>query len=154
MAQNAKFGARVSSLTGRFLSSVPNVLSTLGIYVVLSWLTYFVLTGVYGFDQGKAFRITYAVAGAGDPFALPDVQQHYWLWRWLLVFRVLAWLLIPVLVATAVDAAYRVFETNKKRSEARVRRQMRKIGREQLNLTGSALDEFVNEQYEQFVAEA
>jgi hypothetical protein len=98
---------------GRFLSNFTYVLLTLFVHIGLTILTYILLSYALPAEKSAGF-IAYEIATGGDPYNfVGDIQSHYWTWRWILLFHVISWLIVPVIAATAVDAAFRIYEQRK-----------------------------------------
>jgi hypothetical protein len=135
---------------GRFLSNLRYLGWTLGVYGGLSLGTYAWLAIQFGTVKGKAITIAYDVATGGNPLAYTgEVKPSFpGLWIWISVFHVLAWVAIPVLVATTVDATYRLYEQARIRAERRLRRRIRNHGRKKYGLSGIELDDFVDKTIE------
>jgi hypothetical protein len=95
---------------GHFLSNFTYVLITLLSHIGLTISTYVLLS--YELPSEKSARfIAYEIATGGDPYNfVGDMQSHYWTWRWILLFHIISWLMVPVIAATAVDAAFRIYE--------------------------------------------
>ena len=101
---------KVGSAVGRFLSSFGYVLTTLIVYLVMCFATYLVLRIGLGLGNGASF-IAFEIATGGDPYNFKEIAaSRPVLWMWMLALHVLSWLIVPVLAATAVDAAYRRWE--------------------------------------------
>jgi len=142
---------RAGSKTGAFLSHFPSVLITLLVYLSLSVVTWGALCWKFYPDWKKSLVIAYTIATAGDPLPFrSDFRSSLLLFSWLLFFRIIAWLLVPVLVATAIDASYRSWETRRREAEARILRHLRKYAKEELRLTGSELDQFIKDAFIDF----
>ena len=106
----SKFLDRVGLRVGKFLTNLTYLVVTLLVHAMLSVLTYFWLSFTLS-NPGSARFIAYEISTGGDPFNFSaDLAKHVWLWRWILLFHVLSWLVVPVLAATAVDATYRLLE--------------------------------------------
>lgn len=148
--QDSSVTENLGNWAGRFLSNFSYVLVTLLIYIILSLGTYIWLSVDMGSFTGKSANIAYKVATGSDPLEyVEDLNKYSFLWAWILVFHVISWLVVPVLTATAVDAAYRVFEARRTRAEKDLRRRLRAIGRER-GLSGLDLDNFVEETLDTF----
>lgn len=146
---------RAGRWTGQFLADFSYLLSTLLVYVILVVGTYLVLLWKLWPDQEKALFIAYEAATGADPFNFAsDLKRFFWLWVWIMVFHVISWLAVPVLAATAVDAACRIFEEKRSRGERSLRRRIRLMGEEHLGLSGKKLDEFEDQEYEKMKEEA
>lgn len=119
----------VGDFAGHFLANFTAVLVTLLVYTLAAIVTYFIVLQTVNPEVSEAFRITYAVATGGDPYDFANqLSPHPWLWNWILIFHVISWLIVPVLAATAVDAAYRVVERRRHQAELALRRRLRRIG--------------------------
>ena len=140
MSRSSKIA--IGDAVGRFLSNFSYVLGTLGLYLFLSAVTFIWLA--IDVDRYRAATITYDVATGGNPLEyIGELQRPYpVLWGWIVFFHILAWLVVPVLAATAVDAAYRKWDERKEEAERRLRKIFRIVGRDQLKLSGSQLEEF------------
>jgi len=103
---------RLGMAFGRFFENFTAVLLALLLYLVLTVLTYFALAWSLP-DKGTAAFITYEVATGGDPKDFRGDVKQFPLWLWILAMHVASWLIVPVLAATAVDAAYRVLESRR-----------------------------------------
>lgn len=118
---------KAGSVTGRFLSSFSYVLTTLFVYFVACFITYLALRIGFGPDQGAAF-IAYEMATGGDPYNFKELAPaHPVLWVWMLVLHLLSWLIVPVLAATAVDAAYRKWEERRQELDLELRDEIGKL---------------------------
>jgi hypothetical protein len=146
---SSKVAKRTGVAIGRFLSNFSYVLSTLLLHVLLSGITYLVLKIVLGSGKREAF-IAYEIATGGDPFNFSDIfSPHPILWAWILMFHVISWLIVPVLAATAVDAAYRVWEEKRLEVDKRLQEQMRAVVERQIGVTGDAAIQIVLDQLEE-----
>ena len=117
----------VGERLGRYLSNFASVIVTLVIYVVLSLVTYVLLVQELPTEKRPGF-IAYEIATGGDPINFEaDIQTHYWTWRWILLFHVVSWLIVPVLAATAVDAAFKTYEERRKRVSDQLSDRMEQI---------------------------
>lgn len=122
-----KLTDRAGSKAGGFLSSFGYVILTLCFYVLLCFITYLVLRANLGSDGGAAF-ISFEIATGGDPFNFKDLAfSHPILWIWILVLHVASWLMVPVLAATAVDAAHRKWEERRLALDVELRAEMGRI---------------------------
>lgn len=116
---------------GHFLSNFTYVAITLGVYIFLSIVTFIVLFWVFSPEYGKGFLIAYGVTTGGDPLGFADeLDGHKLVWAWLLILHLLSWLVVPVLAATAVDAAYRVVEQRRTRATKELNNQIGEVGKE------------------------
>ncbi|MEK6322987.1 MAG: hypothetical protein AABN33_15040 [Acidobacteriota bacterium] len=122
---------RLGMTFGRFFESFTALLLALFFYLVLTFSTYVVLAWNLP-DNGRAAFITYEVATGSDPKDFRDDVKQFPLWLWILAMHVVSWLIVPVLAATAVDAAYRVWEGRK----AELERSERKKYGELLDIAG------------------
>jgi len=85
-------------------------------------------------EEGPSF-IAYAIATGGDPFNFSELAQpHPLLWVWILIVHVLSWLIVPVLAATAIDAAYRKWEERREELEVELQSEMCGVIERQLGL--------------------
>ncbi|HVF57451.1 MAG TPA: hypothetical protein VM934_14955 [Pyrinomonadaceae bacterium] len=136
---------RLAHPVGRFFSNLGWLVKTLAIYLCLTFATFLALLVKFWPNCQKPGFIAYEIATGGDPFNFQsDFSREDWpLWTWLLILHVLAWLIVPILIGTAADAAYRVFEDRRSRAERKLRRIIRKKAAEKLKLTGDALEEFI-----------
>ena len=132
---------------GRRFSNFAFVVNLVLGYTGLSLLTWAVVTCLSG-DPTKAAQAAYTVATGGDPYPFtgdvnPSAGGFRWLvWQWLRLLHIFSWLLVPVLIASTIDAAYKVNERKRRLAEGRSRRRLRKLG-ERAGLSGEALEEFV-----------
>ena len=123
---------RLGVKTGRLLSKFSFVLATLGGYVALSLMMYLWLAIDLSQWRGNAAVIAYDVALGGSPLPYAAVVSPFpFLWKALEIFHAFAWLIIPVLAATMVDAAYRMFEEDRRRKERALRRSIRRWAKNQ-----------------------
>lgn len=135
---------------GRFLSTFSFVACTLGGYIVLSLLIYLWLVVDLSHWTGHAGVIAYDVALGGSPLPYGALLSDFpFLWKALQIFHFFAWLIVPVLAATMVDAAYRLYEENQRRKERKLRRSIRRWGKLR-GLTGEELSDFVDEALDTF----
>ncbi|HJR06896.1 MAG TPA: hypothetical protein VJ842_06550 [Pyrinomonadaceae bacterium] len=103
-----------SAKSGKYLSNITYVLSTLLIYIAFSILTYIWLVIQLSPQRNKAAFIAYEMATGSDPYNFAiDLQGFFLLWNWILVFHIISWLIVPILAATAVEATFRVYEQRK-----------------------------------------
>lgn len=118
------FTNKTGAATGRFLSSFSYVLTTLTIYSVLCLVTYILLLMTLEPQDGPSF-IAYEITTGGDPFNFREVApSHPVLWIWILFMHILSWLIVPVLAATAIDAAYRQWEERQEGLKLEVQTEM------------------------------
>jgi hypothetical protein len=130
----SKFFDRVGLKVGKFLTSLTYLVATLLVYAILSVLTYLWLSFTLS-NSGSAGFIAYEISTGGDPFNFrTDLAQHVWLWRWILLFHVLSWLVVPVLAATAVDATYRLLEQRRLELDRRLMSTMINVVVQELKL--------------------
>jgi len=109
--------------TGQYLTNLTYVVATLVIYGFLSVLTYLWMASKLSSTQARF--IAYEVSTGGDPFNFAaQLSQHVWLWRWVLVFHVVSWIIVPVLAATAVDATFRLWEQRRLELDRKLMAQM------------------------------
>lgn len=135
---------------GRLLSKFSFVAGTLGGYIVLSLLVYFWLAMDFSQWRGYPAVIAYDVALGGSPRPYAEILSNSpVLWKAIQVFHVIAWLIVPILAATMVDAAHRMYSENQLRKERNLRRSIRAWGRarkipedELRDLIDEALDSF------------
>ncbi|HKP86149.1 MAG TPA: hypothetical protein VJZ26_08635 [Blastocatellia bacterium] len=113
---------------GRFLSDFRFVLLTLLVHVILAMLTWLLLAINIPPEKASAGFLAYEIATGGDPFNFKECfQAHYFLWTWVLVFHVASWLIVPVLAATAVDAAHRIWEERQLSLDKYLRTQVKEL---------------------------
>jgi hypothetical protein len=96
--------------------------------------------------NGRSLHIAYDIATGGSPFSFMDEikPQSTIIWIWVGLFHVIAWLVIPVLIAATLDAMYRVYEEKRSQAENRLARKLRKYA--QLSgIPEAELDDFVSE---------
>ena len=118
--------------TGRLLSKSGFVAGILGGYVMLSFMMYLWLVLDLGHWRGDSAVIAYDVALGGSPLPYDIVLSRFpFLLIALEVFHGVAWLIVPVLAATMVDAAYRTFEEDRRRKERELRRSIGRWARKQ-----------------------
>jgi hypothetical protein len=135
---------------GRLLSKFSFVAGTLGIYIVLSLLIYLWLVVELRHWTGDAAVIAYDVSLGGSPLPYCLLLSEFpYLWKALEVFHFFAWLIVPVLAATMVDAAYRMFEENQRRKERQLRRSIGRWGK-QMGYEGDELRDLVDEAMDTF----
>jgi len=119
-----QFISFIGRRTGQFLTNLTYVVTTLLGYVFLSILTYLWLAARLS-SPGRARFIAYEISTGGDPFNFAaELYQHVWLWRWVLLFHVISWIIVPVLAATAVDATFRLWEQRRLELDRRLMSQM------------------------------
>lgn len=135
----------VDSWVGGFFSNFTRVLQMLFIYVVLCVGTYILLIAELGPDKRAAF-IAYQVATGGDPYNFSEALRPFpFTWGWILVLHVLSWLIVPVLAATAIDAAYRAHEEKKARAERALKLIIASLLKKHSHLRGEALKQAVSD---------
>jgi hypothetical protein len=123
----SKYADKAGTAGGRFLSSFNYLLIALLIYIVLCLVMYLVLNVTLGPNAGASF-ITFDIATGGDPFNFKEVAfSHPVVWVWILVVHAVSWLMVPVLAATAVDAAYRKWEERRLALDMELREEMGRI---------------------------
>jgi hypothetical protein len=94
--------------------------------------------------------IAYDVAFGGSPLPYADVLSNFpVLWKAVQIFHIVAWLIVPVLAATMVDAAYRMFEENQRRKERKLRRSIRAWGKSR-NIPKEELQDLIDEALDTF----
>jgi hypothetical protein len=134
---------------GRFFSNPQYLLVSLLAYLGLCLLLYILVLSKLPLDYDKAAFVTFDIATGGDPYNFTaDLISNKLIWTWALVIHLLSWLIMPVLIAMVVDAAYNFFEEGKIKAERKVQKRIRQIGRDNLKLSGDNLEEFVDEQIE------
>jgi hypothetical protein len=151
-AASSDLSGKLFGWLGRSASSKKFLLTTLLVFVAL-WLMLFVSLYVQLFDFEKAGFIAYVVATGGDPFNFRDLSEQRFIWIVITILHVFSWLIVPVLIATIIDAAYRVYEERGLRARRIVRKQLLEIGMEYAGLSGEELNKFVEEQYNKFIDE-
>lgn len=142
---------RIGRSVGRFFSNLSYLLTALAAYCTLSFITFLFLLWKLWPNYQKAGFIAYEVATGGDPFNFTSaVGQYRFVWTWLLGLHVIAWLAVPILIGTAIDAAYRVYEARRQRTERILQKIIRKKAAEKLKLSDAELDDFVEQTMESF----
>lgn len=115
---------------GKILGDLPILVTTIFLYIILSFATYLILRcqiGNYPENQ-SAFLISYIVATGGDPSPyLQTLELYSFSYYWILVFHVISWLIVPVIVALAADATCRLFEKRKNLAEILLKKKMKNI---------------------------
>jgi hypothetical protein len=131
---------------GRYFGDFTYLLFTLCSYLLVSILTWGLLSRNLGTPWGRAGTIAYDVATGTSPtnYSSEIKQSFPWLWIWLGFFHILAWLIVPVLAATTIDVLYRLHDEEKGRTEKRLRRRIRKFAQANNQLTGVHLEQFVD----------
>ncbi|SRR6266851_403270 len=123
----SKYTDKVVNAGGKLLSSFSYVLTALVIYVILCLVTYIVLRITLGSDGGASF-ITFEIATGGDAFNFKELAvSHPIVWVWILVVHVASWLMVPVLAATAIDAAIRKWDERRLALEMELRGEMNRV---------------------------
>lgn len=113
---------------GRFFSNFRAILWVLGLYVVMSVVTFLALACKLYPNYSKAAFIAFEIATGGDPFNFSgDLNKFTYLWLWVLFLHLISWLLVPVLTATAIDAAYRIWEERRIKLERIIMSRMDKV---------------------------
>lgn len=134
----SKYADKALTTGGRLLSSFTSILTVLFIYVVLCLVTYLVLRITLGPEAGPSF-ITFEIATGGDPFNFKELAiSQPVVWIWILAIHTASWLMVPVLVGTALDAAYRKWEERRLALDLELSREMSRILKE---YTGVPKDE-------------
>jgi hypothetical protein len=111
-----RVGKSITTKLGEFLSIWQYLFFSLGIYVVLGLGNTVLIRWAADVSWNKASWIAYEIATGGDPFNFYNELQPYWLlWIWMLSFHVLSWLLIPILVGTAVNVSIQSWEQRRAR---------------------------------------
>jgi hypothetical protein len=95
---------------GRFFSKFRSIILVLFLYLIISLITFFALACSLYPDYRKAAFTAFEVATGGDPYNFSELNKFTYLWLWILSLHIISWLLVPVLMATAIDAAYRIWE--------------------------------------------
>lgn len=127
---------------GRFLTNFTYVLLTLLFHIGLTISTYILLSYELPSDKSARF-IAYEIATGGDPYNFAgDLQSHYWTWRWILFFHVISWLIVPIIAATAVDAAFRIYERRHAELSATLSDRMEEIVIRHLGLSPEDAEQF------------
>lgn len=112
--------------TGRLLSNWKFVAFTLVGYIALCLIIYLWLVITLGRWLGYSAIIAYDVSLGGSPLPYVHVLSDYpVLWRGLKAFHAIAWLIVPVLAATMVDAISRTYVEDQRRKELKLRRSIR-----------------------------
>lgn len=127
----------------RYLSNLRYLRATLLVYLLCNLGTYVWLGVQFGTFRGKAITIAYDVATGASPVAyMADVKPLFpVLWLWLAVLHVFSWLIVPIVIATAIDVMYRVYEQGRLRAGQRLRRRIRRLGSKR-GYTGMQLEDF------------
>lgn len=142
---------RLSHQVGNFLSKLNYLLLTLAVYFILALFTYAILLCTLWPAWRKAGFIAYEIATGGDPYNFfNEVANYPVLWEWLLILHLIAWLMVPILVGTAADAAFRQYEERRSETEKRLRQLIKNHARERLHLSEEDLDELVESTIEGF----
>lgn len=123
----SKYADKAGTAGGRFLSSFNYVLTALLIYLILCLVTYMVLRIALGPNAGASF-VTFEIATGADPFNFKELAiSNPVVWVWILVVHMASWLMVPVLAATAVDAAHRKWEERRQALDTELREEMCRI---------------------------
>ena len=126
--------------TGRFLSNFGYVLTTLVIYLFFCLVTYAVLRIGLGADAGPSL-ITYIIATGGDPYNFKELSTtRPVIWGFIIVLHIFSWLIVPVLAATAVDAAYRKWEDRVRELDTELTDEVRRLLEQHAGLSPDAAD--------------
>lgn len=116
------------SSVGRFFVNFHYLFICLVTYVVLAIITWGYLCGRFDLKIGTA--IAYTLATGGDPYSQPKTAELGWVcWLWFYCFHVLSWLVVPVLIATAIQAAYLTSEERKRQAEQVIIEEFKEIGK-------------------------
>jgi hypothetical protein len=144
---NGALGKRVVRGVGRFFSNPQYLIISLLAYLGLCLFLYILVLCKLPLDYDTAGFVTFDIATGGDPHNFTEkLTTSSLIWTYALGIHFLSWLIMPVLIAMVVDAAYKFFEESKIKAEKKVEKRIRQIGRDRLDLSGEALDEFVDEQ--------
>jgi len=112
---------------------------------VICLITYVVLRATIGPGRGASF-IAYEIATGGDPFNFKELAApHPILWVWILILHAVSWLMVPVLAATAVDAAYRRWEQRMDELDMEVQDEMTGILQRHVGIDGDQAEEIAQE---------
>lgn len=145
-----RFTERLVVRIGLLLSKFSFVAGTLVGYIVLSLLMYLWLVVALSQWRGYPAMIAYDVAFGGSPLPYAAVLSNYpVLWKAVQIFHIFAWLIVPILAATMVDAAYRMFEENQRRKERKLRRSISAWGKSR-NIPEEELREMIDEALDTF----
>ncbi|MDQ3802256.1 MAG: hypothetical protein M3416_00135 [Acidobacteriota bacterium] len=142
-----KLTHKIVGVTGDLSSSPKFLLGMLFLYFAM-WLALFLALHIQLFEFENAGFIAYEIATGADPFNFKDLGKHPLIWTLISILHVMSWLVLPVVIAVVIDATYRIYEERRLRAEKKVKRRIRQIGREHLGLSGDALEEFVEEEYD------
>jgi hypothetical protein len=155
MAQLAYFVRRLGQRSGRFLSDFPSVVVTLLIYILLTVATYIWMKIQIASPTPNHLFITYELATGADPAQfVTSIQNFRLLWYWVLIFHVVSWLIVPVLAATAVTAAFNVWEERKIGLQQKLIATMVSIIQENTRLSADAADRLAREAASRMASEA
>jgi hypothetical protein len=140
---------RFAGWLGRSTANLKRLGATLGAYVALSVGTYLWLAADLKTLRGAAATIAYDLSTGGSPLQYSSEIRPAFpaLWFWLSLFHIVSWLIVPVLAATTIDVAYRIYEQKRLRAEKRLRRRFRNFGITR-GLKGNELDDFVEQALE------
>jgi hypothetical protein len=135
---------------GRYLGNLKLLAITLGVYFLLACATYVWLALQMGAFGNKAAVIAYDVATGASPAPyVGDVKPFSTvLWIWLAILHVFSWILVPIVIATAIDAMYRAHEQRRARAEKRLRKWVRKFGSSRYGYKGAELEDFTEQTLE------
>lgn len=149
---NQTLAARMESwISGvaHFFSNFTYLTLALIIYMLLSGGTWLALRGTLAPDYGKAAAIAYTVATGGDPYNYTkDLAQYFCMWQWIRLFHIISWLAVPVLIATAIEAAHRANEARTNEWEMILLDEFEHLGRE-LGYSGEELNDFIKKRLRQ-----
>lgn len=140
---------RLNRWLGRFLSNLKYLVAALIVYVALSLAT-FAWLALQSSTRAKAGVIAFDVATGSSPLLYESYVRPFSsvLWLWLSAFHVVSWLLVPIVVATTIDATYRLYENRRLRAEKRLRRRIRKFGSRRFGYVGVELEDFTEQTLE------
>ena len=141
---------RLSVWIGRLFSNPEALLYALLIYVALTAGLFLAMLWNLWPNVNDASFAAYEIATGGDPFNFKkDWGKDRLIWTWILVLHVVSWLIVPVLIATAIDAAYRIFEQTS-RAEKTLREIIGGTARNELNLSDEEAKKFMEDKLEEF----
>lgn len=137
---------RVKVALGEQLGNFNTLFYLLFLYLVGCLATYFILRCQLPSNQSPAL-VTYLVATGGDPapflLILTDNPVGYY---WIGFLHILSWLIVPAVIASLIDASYRLHEQHMLKAERTLRNGLKEI------LTTSPLPaETKQELIEQFI---
>lgn len=139
------------SFFGRYFSNFKYLLFTLFLYTICALVTWIALLFKFKFNLKTATGIAYTLSTGGDPYSQPEALQLGWgWWLWFFLFHILSWLLVPVLIASAIECAHRTNEERSKQAERALLEKFEAIGREVLKLDGGDLESFISRNYREF----